>query len=86
MAARSYPLPNDRTVANAVVKAYARKPIGLGFIVLYGKEGLRVRAYRLGWAECWDKSSRLVLIKETHLRIVRLKTIFRLLRELREPG
>jgi hypothetical protein len=74
---------NDRTVAHAVVKAYARKPIGLGLIVLYGKEGLRVRSYRLGWSECWDKPSRLALIKETHRRILRLKTIFRLLRELR---
>lgn len=69
-----------------MVKAYARQPIGLGLIVLYGKQGLRVRTYRLGWAECWDKSSRLRLIKETHLRILKLKTIFRLLRELRESG
>jgi len=86
MAARSYPLVSDRAIAHAVIRAYARKPIGLGFIVLYGKQGIRVRTYRLGWADCWDKASRLELIKETHRRIIRLKTIFRLLRELRESG
>jgi hypothetical protein len=73
-------------VASAVIKAYARQPIGLGLIVLYGKHGLRVRTYRLWWAECWDKSSRLDLIRETHRRILRLQTIFRLLRELRDSG
>lgn len=69
--------------AYLALRTYARPPIGWRLVPHWNDRLIGCRAVRIPRADCFDKVSRLELIKHVHRRIVRLRTIFRLLSEER---